>query len=168
MKALPCLYERIIANRLKLCLPFNIDQTAFQKGKSTLIHIFTLRVIVELANKKNATLYIGCMDIEKAFDHVPRSLLLKKLVSLGFGKCMLFALKQIYCFSICVLEFQNELSNSIRMERGVRQGAASSVLLFNAFMDGLFQYLETKCSIENSLNNLHVLIHAGDTIILST
>ena len=81
---------------------------------------------------------------------------------------MLFALKQIYSFLICVLKFQNELSNSIRMERGVRQGAASSVLLFNSFNDGLSQHLETKCSIENFLNNLHVLIHADDTIILST
>ena len=62
MKALACLYDRIIANRLKLWLPFTVDQTTFQKGKSTLIHIFTLRVIIELAKKKNVTLYIGSMD----------------------------------------------------------------------------------------------------------
>ena len=41
-------------------------------------------------------IYIGTMDIEKAFDHVPRSLMLRKLVGLGIGKCMLFALKQLY------------------------------------------------------------------------
>ena len=102
MKALACLYDRIIANRLKLWLPFDINQTAFQKGKSTLIHIFTLRVIIEIAKKKNFTLYIGSMDIEKAFDHVPRSLLLSKLVRMGVGKCMLFALKQIYSYSTCI------------------------------------------------------------------
>ena len=108
------------------------------------------------------------MDIEKAFDHIPRSLLLKKLIKLGIGKCMLFALKQLYSFSICIIKFQGELSNSFRMERGVRQGAASSVLLFNGFMDGLFHHLEEKCTLEVILNDIHVLIHADDTIILST
>ena len=50
----------------------------------------------------------------------------------------------------------------------VRQGAASSVLLFNCFMDGLFQHLEENCSREALLNDIHTLIHANDTIILST
>ena len=168
MKCLTCLYDRIIANRFKLWLPFNADQTAFQKGKSTLIHIFTLRIIIEIAKKKNITLYVGSVDIEKAFDHIPRSLLLKKLIKLGIGKCMLFALKQLYSFSICIIKFQGELSNSFRMEREVRQGAASLVLLFNGFMDGLFHHLEEKCTLEGILNDIHVLIHADDTIILST
>ena len=119
MKALACLYDRIIANRLKLWLPLNIDQTTFQKGKSTLIHIFTLRVIIELAKKKNVTLYIGSLDIEKAFDHVPRSLLLKKLVSLGIGKCMLFALKQIYSFSMARIHKKNQLQEITRVDTAV-------------------------------------------------
>ena len=114
------------------------------------------------------TLYIGSVDIEKAFDQVPRSLLLKKLVRLGVGKIMLFALKQIYLYSICVIKFQDEISDSFRMYRGVRQGAASSVLLFIAFMDGLFEHLDEKCSTEAFLQDIHVLIHADDTIILST
>ena len=67
-----------------------------------------------------------------------------------------------------VMKFQNELSPSFIMERGVRQGAASSVILFNVFIDGLFNHLEWKSSLEKILNDLHALIHAGDTIILST
>ena len=92
MKSLACLYDRIIANRLKLWITFNVDQTAFQNCKSTLLHIFILRTLIEIAKKKMMTSYIVSMDIEKAFDHVPRYLLLKKLVDLNIGKCMLFAL----------------------------------------------------------------------------
>ena len=168
MKALACLYDRVITNRLKLWLPINDDQTAFQKFKSTLIHIFTLRILIELAKKLDKTLYIGSVDIAKAFDHVPRVLLLKKLVKFGIGKCMLFALKQLYAFTSCILKLQGELSRSFRMERGVRQGAASSVLLFNGYMDGLFDHLDNKCSLEELLADIHTLIHADDTIILST
>ena len=138
MKSIACLYDRIITNRLKSWLTFNVDQTAFQKFKSTLMHIFTLRILIDIANKLDITVYIGSVDIEKAFDHVPRSLLLKKLVKLGIGRLMLFALKQVYMYSMCVIKFQGELSETFRMYRGVRQGAASSVLLFNCFMDGLF------------------------------
>ena len=168
MKTFACLYDRIITNRFKPWLNFHIDQTAFQKGKSTLIHIFTLRILIDVARKLNVTVYIASVDIEKAFDHVPRSLLLKKLVKLGVGKVMLFALKQLYMCSLCVIKFQGEFSDSFRMYRGVRQGAASSVLFFIAFMDDLFKYLEEKCSVEAFLNDIHVLIHADDTIILST
>ena len=81
---------------------------------------------------------------------------------------MLYALKEMYKFSICFIKFQRDLSSIIRMERGVRQGPASSVLLFNCFMDGLFQHLEESCSREDLLNDIHTLIHADDTIILST
>ena len=96
MKSLACLFDRIITNRLKLWLPFHIDQTAFQKFKSTLLHIFTLRILIELAKKNKTTLYIGSMDLSKAFDNVDRLLLLKKLIKLGVGKYMLHALKQLY------------------------------------------------------------------------
>ena len=137
-----------LRNRLKQWLYYNVDQTAFQKGKYTLIHIFTLRILIEIATKMNLTLYIGSVDIEKAFDHVPRSILLNKLVKLGIGKYMLFALKQLYSFSIRVINFQGKLSSSFRMERAVRQGTASSVLLFITFMDGLFQHLEERCSLK--------------------
>ena len=123
---------------------------------------------MDVAKKQNVTLYIGSVDIEKAFDHVPRSLLLKKLVKIGVGRLMLFALKEIYMYSVCVIKFQGELSDTFRMYRGVRQGAASSVLLFNCFMDGLFHHLENKCSIEMLIHTIHALIHADDTIILST
>ena len=168
LKSLACLYDRAIANRLKLWASFNINQTAFQRGESTLLHIFTLRILIEISRKMKILLYIATMDIEKAFDHVLRSLLLRKLVSLGIGKCMLFALKQICGFSVCVMKFQNELSSSFIMERGVRQGAASSVISFNVFIDGLFNHLESKCSLEKILNDLHALIVADDTIILSS
>ena len=52
MKSIACLYDRIIANRLKLWSSFNVNQIAFQKGKSTLLHIFTLRILIEVAKKR--------------------------------------------------------------------------------------------------------------------
>ena len=58
-----------------------------------MLQIFTVRLLIEIAKKSNSKLYIGCFDIAKAFDKVSRLLLLKKLVKLGIGYCMLGALK---------------------------------------------------------------------------
>ena len=59
MNSSASLFDRIITNRLKLWPNFNIDQTAFQKGKSTLLHILNVRILIEVAKKKHITLYIG-------------------------------------------------------------------------------------------------------------
>ena len=56
MKSLAVLYDRIITNRLRSWLTFNVDQTVFQKLKSTLIHIFTLCILIEVARKQNLKL----------------------------------------------------------------------------------------------------------------
>ena len=86
-------YNYIYHHQAESWLNFRLDQTAFQKGKSTLIHIFNLKILIDLAKKLKIMLYIASVDIEKSFDHVPHSLRLKKLVKMGIGKVMLFALK---------------------------------------------------------------------------
>ena len=168
MKILACLYDRVITNRLKPWLKFHIDQTAFQALKSTLIHIFTIRLLIALVKKRKKVLYIASMDIEKALDSVSRYLLLQKLIKIGISKCMLACLKALYSYTMCIIKFKGCISGMFRMLRGIRQGAPSSVLLFNAFIDGLFKYLEERCEPDEILNNIHTLIHADDTIVIST
>ena len=108
------------------------------------------------------------MDIEKAFDSVSRYLLLQKLMKIGISKCMLACLKALYSYTMCIIKFKGCISMMFRMLRGIRQGAPSSVLLFNVFIDGLFKYLEERCESDEILNNIHSLIHADDTIVIST
>ena len=89
------LYDRVITRRLDRWLCIHDEQTG-QKGKSTLTQLFTLRIIVEMIKKTGETLYIGCFDIEKAYDKVSRFLLLQKLIKYGIGFAMLNALKAMY------------------------------------------------------------------------
>ena len=53
------------------------------------------------------------------------------------------------------------------MKRGMRQGVASSGLLFYYF-HGWLVYLADKCASDEILGNIHTLIHADDAVILST
>ena len=50
----------------------------------------------------------------------------------------------------------------------VCQGAASSVLLFIAFIDDLIYYLKEHCPAEPILSSLRCVLHADDTVIIST
>ena len=59
------------------------------------------------------------MDIEKAFDTVPRLLLLKKLIKIGIGQCMLSALKCLYSCTSCVIKFGGKMSCCFPMPREV-------------------------------------------------
>ena len=85
------LFDRIIANKLSNWIGVHDEQTAFQKGKSTILQLFTIRVLIETARITYKTIYIGFFDLEKAFDKVSRLMLLKKLISLGIGNRMLQA-----------------------------------------------------------------------------
>ena len=70
LPALGALYDRILANRLHKWIGVESEQTAFQKGKSTLHQLFTLRLVISIAQHTDITLYIGLFDIEKAFDKI--------------------------------------------------------------------------------------------------
>ena len=168
LRAIAVLYDRIITNRLEGWIVVSAVQSGFQKLKSTLHQIFTIRLLIEIAKMTNTTLYIGMFDLEKAFDKVSRYKLLQKLVQRGIGNCMLQALKRVYKFTYCVLSYGQDISNRFRTFTGIRQGAASSALLFIAFIDGLVKYLEDRCEPEPILDTLHCLLHADDTAILST
>ena len=133
--ALAVLFDRIVTKRLYPWIGLHNEQTAFQKLKSAIHHIFTIRLLTEIAKRTNTTLYIGFFDLEKAFDKVSRYKLLKKLVGMGIGYCMLEALKKLYLCTYCILSFGKEVSNKFRTFSVIRQGASSSTLLFIAFID---------------------------------
>ena len=161
-------YDRILANRLTKWISISYEQTAFQKGKSTIHQIFTLRLLMLICKRCKKILYIAFFDIEKAFDKVSRLLLLKKLIQLGIGHTMFEAIKRMYSCTHCILKFMGTLSNQFETCTGIKQGAHSSVLLFIIFMDGAINYLKSKCDTETILEDLHCLLHADDTAVLST
>ena len=51
---------------------------------------------------------------------------------------------------------------------GIRQGAPSSSCLFIVFINDLIDYTRNRCTREPLIESMHVLLHADDTLILST
>ena len=161
------LYDRIIALRLIAWAKINSEQSAFQKGKSTVDKIFTLRVVIALAKRYQKLLFVGFFDLSKAFDKVSRVQLLKCLVKLGIGTCLLEVLKAMYLCTRCVIKSAGKLPDIFYTYSGIKQGAPSSVILFIIFMDDIIDVLKDKCMDELIIRNAHCLLHADDTLIMS-
>ena len=165
---LALIYDRIIHNRLLLWAKFCVEQSAFQKGRCTTDQIFLLRTIIALIRHSKKSLFIGFFDLSKAFDKVSRALLLKSLLKLGIGSVMFYAIKSVYSVTKCVLKAGDKLSETFRTYTGIKQGAPSSVILFLIFMDEFIVLLREKCIAENVIGTLHILLHADDTVVIST
>ena len=66
------LWERIIERRLRSDLTFSNEQYGFIPGKSTTDALFALRVLMEKYREGQKELLCVFVDLEKAYDKVPR------------------------------------------------------------------------------------------------
>ena len=123
---------RIIANRLLPHLERILDdwQFGFRPNRSTAHAIGILRKIQEEARYRNINVFAIFIDLEKAFDSVPRKVLWDCLQGIGIQDRML---------SI-IMKFHEGFTGSIgkdkfSMDKGVRQGCVLGPLLFNLVFD---------------------------------
>ena len=70
------LYERLVKYRLRQVKEISSTQYGFQQEKSTTEPIFALRMMQETHLEKRQNLYMILVDLEKAYDRVPRDTIL--------------------------------------------------------------------------------------------
>ena len=66
------LWERVVERRLRSELTFSEQQYGFMPGKSTTDALFALRVLMEKYREGQKELHCVFVDLEKAYDKVPR------------------------------------------------------------------------------------------------
>ena len=67
--------ERIFEHRIRQQIYVDDMQFGFMKGKGTTDAIFTVRQMQETFRVKGKKLYFGFVDLEKAFDRVPKEVI---------------------------------------------------------------------------------------------
>ncbi|XP_076029795.1 uncharacterized protein LOC143018321 [Oratosquilla oratoria] len=77
------LLERVMDKRLRAETEVCSEQFGFMKGRGTMDAIFALRQVMEKYIGKQRGLYLTFIDLEKAYDRVPRSKVWRSMRSKG-------------------------------------------------------------------------------------
>lgn len=140
------LFEKIMEKRLRKEIEPKLTeaQSGFRKGRSTQDHVFTIKEIIKRTLSRAKTVYLAFMDMEKAFDRVPRTKIWECLNKKGVGKKLVRVIKCLYKETRNSVISKNSNSEVFTSKEGVRQGGSLSPLLFITFMDELIRETEQR------------------------
>ena len=132
------LYSRVLNERLTTAVEthnlLGEIQNGFRKDRCAADNSFVLDTILWKARATNKKVHLGFIDISKAYDTVNRSILWKKLASLGVKGEFLNALMSIYKDDSIDCMVNGSLTRPIYLRRGLRQGCSLSPLLFALYI----------------------------------
>ena len=134
-------------------------QFGFMPGRSTTDAIFILRQLQEKFLGKKKNLYLCFVDLEKAFDRVPRSVLWWAMRKLGVDEWIIRTVQAMYRNAQSKVRVGSSYSEPIEVSVGVHQGSVLSPLLFIIVMEALSQEFRTGCPWE--------LLYADDLVIVA-
>ena len=101
--------------------------------------IFAVKQICEKAKRKRKKVFMGFMDLEKAYDSVNRKGLWQVLSMYGVSGKLLEGIKSLHEGSKACVRVNGTLSEWFEIKNGVKQGCVMSPWLFNIFMDGVMK-----------------------------
>src|SRR3989442_865967 len=98
---------------------------------------FLLYVRSKKSSLENKELWIAFVDLEKAFDRVPRDVLWWALRRVGVEEWLIKVIKSIYEGCTTSVRMNGEESENFEVKVGVHQGSVLSPILFNIVMQAI-------------------------------
>ena len=167
------LFLSILNNRLtifavenKLLSPAQLGFVT--KNRCSDAHIIIHNLIKQKCHTQGSKIYSCFVDFKKAFDSVPRDLLLEKLLSFGITGKFFNILRNIYTSDKACIKNGQSCSEFFELNIGVRQGCILSPLLFNLFLSDLAKQFDTfteKPKLGN--RGINALFWADDLVLFS-
>lgn len=164
------LYTSILAKRVEMILPklIHTDQTGFIFQRQTHDNIRrSLHILSHIRENKLQALLVS-LDAEKAFDSVSWRFLYKVLERFGFHEKFIKGISTLYNNPTARIKINGYLSDTIKLERGTRQGCGMSPLLFALYIEPLAQWIRQSDSIKGiSINGDHhkTALYADDVLV---
>jgi exonuclease III len=153
------IWERVINQRLLTMTEITPNQHGFVSGKSTTDALQTMRILLEKYKGKKKNLHMAFIDLEKAFDRIPRLLVWQSIRAQGVPEYYVDILKAMYRDPITCVRSPAGTSAPFVVNVGVHQGSALSPLLFNLAIN----YLTRSIQKPTPWN----ILYADDIVLIS-
>ena len=151
--------ERVIEVRVRNIVEIDNMQFGFMAGKGTTDAIFVVRQLQEKYLAKKKDLWMAFVDLEKAFDRVPRQVVWWALRSLGVDEWIVSVIKAMYEEATTAVKIDGRESKTFGVRVGVHQGSVLSPLLFIIVLEALSREFREGLPVE--------LLYADDLVLVA-
>ena len=151
------LWERVVESKLRKIVNIHGMQFGFMPGRSTVDAIFITRQVQENFLEGNRKLYWCFVDLEKAFDRVPREVVYWCLRKRGVPERLIGMIRSMYTGARTVVRTKCGKTDAFEVKVGLHQGSALSPFLFAVVIDVLSEDVRE--------NMLWDLLFADDLVI---
>src|SRR3981081_2051128 len=129
--------ERVMEAKIRHRVNIDAMQFGFSPGKGTTDGIFIVRQMQEKFLAKKKALWVAFVDLEKAFDRVPRKVVWWALRQTGVDEWIVNVIKAMYDGATTAVKFSDGESKDFNVKVGVHQGSVLSPLLFTIVLEAL-------------------------------
>ena len=160
---------RVILNRVRNKIRPEIpeEQYGFVKGKGTANAIFLLRMICERAIEMQRDVYLCFIDYQKAFDTVRHEEMMRMLARLEVDEKDIRVIRNLYYQQKAAVRVGDELTETVEIKRGVRQGCVMSPDLFTLYGEVIMREIEEMEGFSIGGRNINNIRYADDTVLVA-
>ena len=136
--------------------------------RKTKDNVFVVNEIIERKRNDVGKLYLGFLNIKKAYDRINREMLCRVLEKVGLSEKTVNIVRSMYVDTKARYGLRNIETDWVKSERGIRQGCILSPILFSMYTRTLAVRLRrVNAEVRVGRDKVWMLLYADDVVVMS-
>ena len=127
--------ERVIERRIKQEMKIRENQFGFMPGRSTIEAIHVLRRLIEKYKEWKKDLHMVFIDLEKAYDSIPRRIIWDSLKARGISLMYIEVIRDMYDRVSTKIQTPVRMTEPFPVKVGLHQGLALCPFIFTVITE---------------------------------